>query len=270
MTHTITIFADSDIVSAIERCKAERFPDFTIRHKAVSYYDCFEPTVQDHIDILIMQVKSPIALAQDLMYELQCANYTPVILLFELQDGGRLRYATSDQSMNPLTETVSELFVSALSGMYTCQRTSFRTTLWDDSVQSFAEKAGRSESLREILRGCSEEEFLVYRERYGLDLKEQGYYLFIWELMDLEYNNHRFYKDIYNFNGEVLVAECRDTIDSYNGGEVFYSPSEPDVHYPERSHLSRCEAKRWPGLRSDQKGLSIPAAKRPACIERPN
>jgi two-component system response regulator YesN len=223
MPHTITIFADSDIVSAIERCEAERYPAFTIRHKAVSYYDCFEPTVQDHIDILIMQVKSPIALAQDLMYELQCANYSPVILLFELQDGGRLRYTTSDQGMNPLTETVSELFVSALSGMYTCKRASFRTTLWDDSVQSFAEKAGRSESLREILRGCSEEEFLVYRERYGLDLKERGYFLFIWELMDLEYNNHRFYKDIYNFNGEVLVGECRDTIGSYNGGEVFYS-----------------------------------------------
>jgi AraC-like DNA-binding protein len=223
MSNSIAIFAEPEIVSAIEKCAAEKYSEFVIKYMASSYYDCFEPTIRDHIDVLILQVKSPIARAQDLMYDLQCANYTPVILLFEIQDTGNLRYTTSDQSANPLAGAVAELFECALSDKYSCSRASFRTTVWDNNVQTFAEKVGRSECLKEILRGCSENEFRIHRERYGLDLKEHGYYLFFWELMEIEYSNHRFYKDIYNFNGEVLVKECLDTINNYNGGEVFYS-----------------------------------------------
>lgn len=222
MPYNIAIFADKDIVSALQRYSEAEQPDFVIKYIAGSYYDCFEPTVRDHCDILMLQVKSPIANAQDLMYDLQSASFAPMLLLFELQGDGRLRYTTSDKRANPKAAVAADYFEQALSGDYRCSHASFRTTVWDDNVQRFAEKVGRNECLKEILRGCGEEEFVVHRERYALDLKETGYYLFFWELMDLEYSNHRLYKDIYNFIGETLQQECRETIATFNGGEVFY------------------------------------------------
>ena len=222
MPFTVTIFSEPDIVSAVERAGAENNPVFLIKHKANSYYNCFELSIKENIDILILQVKSPIARAQDLMYDLQCANFTPVLLLFELQDANTLLYTISDQSENDLAGAVADFFEKALAGIIRCDRASFRTTVWDDNIQSFAEKVGRSESLKEILRGCSEDEFLVHRERYGLNLQERGYYLYFWELMDMEYSNHRQYKDILNFIGAILQRECTEVLMDYCGGEVFY------------------------------------------------
>ena len=223
MRHSIVVYADNDIASALERYTAEEQCDFAVQYRATSYYDCFEPAVRDHIEILILQIKSPVAHAQDLMYDLQCANYTPVILLFDIQEDGRLRYTLSDHSAGRLADAVAMFFTSALAGTVHCTYASFRTTVWEDNMQRFADKAARNECLKEILRGCSEEEFLVHRERYRLDLKEHGYYLYFWEILDKEYRYHHLYKDIYNFFGETLQRECLDTINSYNGGEVFYN-----------------------------------------------
>ena len=222
MSYNITIYTNPDIESALESYTLSGSSDVVVRKKATSYSQCLNTSLRNRSDILILQVFSPIARAQDLMYDLERENYTSPILLFQVTEPGKLRYATSDQSKNAIIGHIEHFFLKALEGKYLCHHECFRTTIWDDNIQHFIDSAGRKEALMEILRGCNDSEFLVHRKRHNLNLKGNGYYLYFCELMEIEYNNHLFYKDIYNFIGEVLVQECYDVIDTYNGGEVLY------------------------------------------------
>ncbi|SHI14478.1 Helix-turn-helix domain-containing protein [Sporobacter termitidis DSM 10068] len=222
MPHNITIFADDDIIDALEHFLKAFYPSFRIGHKASSYQDCLEPSIQNKADIFILQAKSPVTHVDDLLFALQCAGFSPVYVLFQVFAPGKIRYATTTFT-NPLAIKVNEIFNNAVKGIFMCEHLSFRTTLLNDDVCSSAESSARHESLLEILRGCNQQEFLFYREKYGLNLKGNGYYLFFWELMGVEFTDHESNKFIYNFSGEMLLRECYDIINQYNGGEVFYS-----------------------------------------------
>jgi two-component system response regulator YesN len=222
MANNITIFADADIMLALERCLKTSYPSFALGHKAVSYQDCLEPSVHNKANIFILQAKPPITHLDDLLFALQTAGFSPVYILFEVTGQNRIRYA-STTGTNPLAAKISEIFENALRDKYICERISFRTMLLNDDIRPNADAAGRHESLLEILRGCNQQEFLFYREKFGLNLKDNGYYLFFWELMGVEFNDHESNKFIYNFSGEMLLRECCEIIGKYNGGEVFYS-----------------------------------------------
>jgi AraC-like DNA-binding protein len=222
MSTNITVFANDDIVAAIDRHISSSQASFSIIHKADSYMDCLAPSIQNKANVFILQAKSPVAAVDDLLYELQGAGFSPIYILFHISGPREIRFAaTSD--MAPLAAAVVEMFVSALEDMYVCKQIRFRTMLLSDDPKADGEAAAKRESLLEILRGCDRREFLLNRRNFNLDLKDGGYYLFFWELMGIEFTDHEINKFIYNFSGEMLLRECAGIIRRYNGGEVFYS-----------------------------------------------
>lgn len=222
MTNKITILADTDIVEALERCLEDSYPSFSIVHKADSYEDCLEPSIQKKADIFVFEAKSPVTQLDDLLFDLQCAGISPIYVVYQITQTGGLRYATTSHA-NPLASKMNEIFQCAIEGKYDYERISIRSTLLNDDILLNTQTAGRHESLLEILRGCNQQEFSLYRETYKLNLKDDGYYLYFWELMDVEFGDHQSNKYIYNFSGELLLQECYEIINDYNGGEVFYS-----------------------------------------------
>jgi AraC-like DNA-binding protein len=226
MPNNITIFADDDIFHAIESYIGAACPSFAIGYRAGSYMDCLnapqEPS-PDTAPIYILQAKAPITEVDDLLYSLQSAGASPVYILFQVFSPGLIRYATTVTSTNPLAAKVNEIFQNAMKEQYICEHISFHTTMLTDDMQTSAEGMARHESLVEILRGCNQQEFLLNRDKFGLKLKDSGYYLFFWELMGVEFSDHESNKFIYNFSGEMLQRECYEIINQYNGGEVFYS-----------------------------------------------
>ena len=222
MQNFITLFADDDIVALLEKKFAEDGRFQTV-FRATNYSSCFAPSVEKHANALILQKVSPVAYAQNLTYEMETAGYFPAVLMFERCDNGLIRYVITDTELIPLSRELAEVFESAMEGHFCCDRSYYRTTVWNNNAADFADSIGRREALREILRGCSNQELNIHREKYNLDLKDSGYYLFFWQLNYISYMEHRSYKDIYNFIGAVLREECRRVIAHYNGGEVFYA-----------------------------------------------
>ncbi len=222
MSNTITIFADEDIVRAVEERLKTAYPSFSIGYRASSYQDCLEPSLRNKTGIFILQARQPISHVDDLLFALQNSGTPPVYILFEISGPGTIRFAATTDA-NPLAATVGVIFQTALQGLYTCRQICFRSMLLNEDVRLNEETVGRHEGLMEILRGCSQHEFLSYREKYRLNLKDSSYYLFIWELMGVEFRDHESNKYVYYFVGEMIQRECADTINRYNGGEVFYA-----------------------------------------------
>lgn len=196
---------------------------FSVSFRANNYSACFAPSLANNTEALILQIESPVAYAQNLTYEMEMADYFPAVLMFERCADGTIRYVITDEDLIPLSAELAEIFEAAMDGRFDCSRTYYRTTVWNDDLENFAYKTGRQEALKEILRGCSAKEFNIHRAKYDLDLRDNGYYLFFWQLNYVSYMEHRSYKDIYNFVGDVLKNECKQIIDTFNGGEVFYS-----------------------------------------------
>lgn len=221
MQHNITLFADQEIADALKCHIKASCPHFIIGYLASSYADCLEPSIQNHADVFIIQAKPPITCVDDLLFDLQSAGFSPIYILFQVSAPGKIRYAATS-SVNPLANTVNKMFRDALKDLYFCEYVCLRTTILADDSHPNSAAMDRHESLMEILRGCNQQEFLLNRVKYGLDLRNNGYYLFFWELMGFEFTDHETNKFIYNFSGEMLMRECYEIIGCYNGGEVFY------------------------------------------------
>jgi hypothetical protein len=222
MTKPITIFADGDIAGAMERALEASYPAYSVQYRADSYHDCLEVSLRNNVSLFILQAKPPITHLDDLLFSLQSSGISPVYLLFQVYEPGKIRYATTSTT-NPMAVKLGEMFQQAMKDRYECELISFRSTLLSENMRPSAESVGRHESLLEILRGCNQKEFLYYRDEFKLNLKDNGYYLFFWELMGVEFTDHESNKYIYNFSGEMLLRECYEIIDRFNGGEVFYS-----------------------------------------------
>lgn len=222
MPKSITLFADDAIAAMLEKKIADD-NTFQIDFRANNYSACFAPSLANQAEALILQMEYPVAYAQNLTYEMEMANYFPAVLMFERCEDGSIRYVISDEDLIPLSRELAEFFEAAVGESCVCERTYYRTTVWNDNLDNFVNTTGRQEALKEILRGCSAKEFDIHRERYDLDLRDSGYYLFFWQLNYVSYMEHRSYKDIYNFVGGALKKECKQIVDSFNGGEVFFS-----------------------------------------------
>ena len=222
MARSVTLFADDDIAVLLEK-KLEEDGRFRIDFRARNYSACFAPSLVNRAEAMILQIESPVAYSQNLTYEMEMADYFPALLMFERCGDGSIRYVLADEDLIPLSKELGEAFEAALGEAVPCSRTYYRTTVWNDNVEDFIATTGRQEALKEILRGCSAKELDIHRAKYDLDLRDNGYYLFFWQLNYVSYMEHRSYKDIYNFIGETLKKECKQIIDSFAGGEVFYS-----------------------------------------------
>lgn len=189
---------------------------------ADTYDACFHLSMSHKESAILLQMRSPIHPAQNMMIDLQGENHRPPILLFAKLSEDRIIYTVSDPEITPMVKPLEEAFHAALDGLYSCERMYFRSTVWQQNEAYFVQRASRDEALKEILRGCPAEELRMHQQQHNLDLKNQGYYLYLWEMHMIEFAEHRTYKDIYNFLGYAMVRECQTAINGLNGGEVFY------------------------------------------------
>ncbi len=215
---TAVIYADKGIAERLER---EFSAAFEVK-LARSYEDCLAVTAASRAAVLILQAKSPVAGAQDLMCDLQLARIFPAVLFFEERPERELQYTATGPFTHLRSVEVESLFYRALGAGYTCTKRYFRTTAWKNSEGFYGGRTGFDEALKELLRGCTREEYAIYKKEYGLDLRDRGFYLYFWDFQYIEYMEHRSYKDIYNHIGSIMIRECRQAISQYNGGEGFY------------------------------------------------
>ena len=218
MKQNITLFADADIVSALREYLSHN-RSFELGYVAKSYQDCYEPSVVNNACALILQGNHHMAGCLDLMYDLDQPGYSPIILMFEKTPDGRVMYTTTDPAVNHIVGRIAMLFENALDGLYECDYRYFRPAT--ESITEWIKNSfSKREALNEILRGCSARETDVYKKMYKLDLREQGYYLFFWELQSMEYSKHQDNKDVYNYIGDTLERQFAEVLSEFGGGEV--------------------------------------------------
>lgn len=215
----IILYADGDITKAIEKAVSQS-GDFYISKKVESYSDCLSIVPQAGVNIMILQVNDHIYKVQNLLHDLNLMDRNPLFILFEVRETGKICYTTTNQNIYPQVKSAARLFENALEGMYKCGFSYFRTAAWNEDALQYTDAASRCSAVIEILRGCTAEECLIYRKRFNLDLKENGYYLYFCEIQYSEYRDHMINKDVYNYIGEILKRECMDVISAYNGGEI--------------------------------------------------
>lgn len=218
---SIFIYADADIEEAIEKATLDS-GEFTVLKKADINSDSLALATHTGASIMILQVKNHIYHIENLLYDLDAVATKPLLLIFEVRGNGKVCYTTTNQTVCPRIRTAARLFEDAILGMYECHFSYFRTTVWSDDAPAYTEAASRSDAVMEILRGCTAEECRIHKNRYGLDLKEKGYYLYFYELQSSEYRDHMINKDVYNFIGDIIKRRCGDIISAYNGGEIIY------------------------------------------------
>ncbi len=182
--------------------------------------ECYRLCVERDITLLILQLVPPVYCLQNLIWDLQERNCYPAILLFEPTGATSLRFSISDPDAFPGMIAMKDWFCCALASRWTCTLTYFHSSVIGES--EFLSKKRRSEALAELLRGTMEREYQNLKKSYKFDFRENGYYIMFWNLFNIEYAGHRYYKDVLNFIGTALQQECQEIIDSYNGGEVFY------------------------------------------------
>jgi len=121
-----------------------------------------------------------------------------------------------------LNSQIESIFCQSLGKKYLCKKITFRDNLWNEIFNIDVKTLDRRECLFDVLRGVSTKNFLKYHVRFNYNLKQKGYYLYIYELMPISYSDHVLYRDCYYHITEALKREFISVINNFNGGEVFY------------------------------------------------
>jgi len=191
---------------------------------AGSYEECLRSINAYKNCLFIAEVKKPVCSLQNLMLDLDRRELCPVMIMYSITEDGVIEYSLSEEEFLPDSLPAAELFESALSGRYVCRRLLFRTAR--HNIPALNRRSlidHKSHALYEIIVGCNQSDYSYYRSRYHLDLKDNGYHLFFWELSFNVYVNHNRYKDIYNMIGCQMKAECQEILNEHNGGEFFFT-----------------------------------------------
>ena len=219
---SLTLFTADPIRSALLEHLREN-PVFQAALCVNSAGECCPPSPAVRTDALILDLAlATPAQAQDLMAALEEADYHPAMLLYSVQDDGSIRYALSSDEDIPLSADLERFFTAALQEKHRCCRHFFRSAPWSEENTHYV-FSSRSLALTELMYGVGKKEAQYYIDQFDLDLHENGYYVYYWELNYILYANHMFYKDILNFIGSVLLARYREILGKYSGGEAFYA-----------------------------------------------
>lgn len=220
MRRNITVFADNDIAEAL-RLGCESSKQFEVGCVTKSYTECYEASRKNDAAAIIIQSQPKLTHLVELMYLLDEPGYSPILIYFE-KDGGVINYTSTDPSAAYNVGRITMLFENSLEGRYECRYNFYRKALPGNGLSPEASQLERYEALSEILRGCPSREIETYKKLYSLDLRDDGYYLFFWELQSREYKRHRDNKDVYNFIGDATERRFKEIIGRYAGGEVFH------------------------------------------------
>lgn len=218
---SLTLFTADPIRSALlEHLRAD--PVFQAALCVNSAEECFPspPSVRTDALILDLSLTTP-GQAQGMLAALEEYDYHPALLLFSFEEDGSICYTTSSVEEITLSADLENFFVTALESSYRCCRNYFRSAPWPEENTHFV-FGPRTLALTELMYGTGKEEAQYYISKFNLDLHENGYYVYYWELYNMLFANHVFYKDILNFIGSILLSRYREILAKYNGGEVFY------------------------------------------------
>ncbi|MCG7336295.1 AraC family transcriptional regulator [Sporosarcina sp. ACRSM] len=216
----IVLYTEKNIIEKVSDITTN---DFKIAYIADSYQECLDRIIEIQADIVIFQLSSPIYQAQDFFVDLLKENLSPILLAFTLVSYTEIIYSITTHEDTTLITKLKNYFKDALQDNYNCYFNSIgKVTDKNAIMNARVNKLEKTEYLNDILRGGTEEEFIYYKKKASLNLQNSGYYLYLCNLMDIEYVDHDLNKNIYYLVGELLIDECQKVLDAYNGGEVFY------------------------------------------------
>ncbi|WP_258000370.1 helix-turn-helix transcriptional regulator [Bacillus sp. Marseille-P3661] len=220
---SIILCADEEISSTINEYAAINSKEFSISYTTSCYENCIDKAIELKADIIIFQLTHPICKVQNLFVDLMHANISPTLLAFHLNPENEIAFSVTSIPNQHLLNRLKHFFQLSLIEKYNCKFNTIGGAKDSNLIMNTRIKTlEKAEYLKDILRGATYDEFLYYKKKANLNLKCSGYYLYICNLMDIEYSDHDLNKNIYYFVGEEFVKECQNVLDSYHGGEAFY------------------------------------------------
>lgn len=188
-----------------------------------SYDECVEKAVEWQADVIVFQLSNPIYKTQNFFVDLAETKLSPVLLAFTVVSHNEIIYSITSHHDSCLIDKLANYFTNALRNTYDCHFNYIGKEKDVDNIMTTRiKKLEKTEYLNDILRGVTQEEFFYYKRKGCLNLRDSGYYLYLYNIMDIEYMDHDLNKNIYYLVGEKLIDECKGVLDIYNGGEVFY------------------------------------------------
>lgn len=220
----IILYMDDEFAQPLKEALDDN-KHYKLYARAASVEKCVEYAAQADNSAIIFQIKQPVWPLQNLLYELESHKCFPILLGFHEISDFRLDFYMSSPELYPQAKSVSELFENTFSPLYMCRLMHCRISDLEREKTKLNEgectpNFGKESALMEILRGCSYNEYLAYKKKYNLNLKDCGYYVFFHDLQYVEYSAHAANKDIYNYIGELLKIDCYNVVNEFNGGEV--------------------------------------------------
>ncbi|WP_052144544.1 helix-turn-helix domain-containing protein [Halalkalibacter okhensis] len=223
MSLSIILCAEDEISSIITEFAANNTKEFSITYVTNSYETCIDKAVELKADIIIFQLLHPIYRVQNFFVDLMHANISPTLLAFHLKPENVIAYSVTSNPNQHLLNRLKHFFQLSLIERYNCRFNTIGEAKDSNLIMNSRIKTlEKAEYLKDILRGVTYNEFLYYKKIANLNLNLSGYYLYICNLLDIEYSDHDLNKNIYYFVGEEFVKESQDVLDSYHGGEAFY------------------------------------------------
>jgi len=173
--------------------------------------------------IVIFQLAHPIYEIQNFFVDLQQNNLSPILLAFTDISRNEIIYSLTSHPDTEFINKLKSFFTNSLKNRFQCH---FNYIGENDRIENImtqrVKKLEKNEYLNDVLRGVTKEEFFYYKKRTKLNLNDSGYFLYLYNLMDIEYTDHDLNKNIYYLVGEKLIKECQEVLNLFNGGEVFY------------------------------------------------
>ncbi|WPC40204.1 AraC family transcriptional regulator [Clostridium sp. JS66] len=223
MFSKIVLYAEDNIANMIYNFYRTTKNNFSISYIANSYKNSIEKAIELNAQVIIIQLKHPVYKIHNFFYDLAMSNIYPMVLIFNVISENQIIYSITSHKDITYINKIKSFFTQSLSEKYTCHFDYIGEEKDSNLVMNFRiSKLEKTEYLKDILRGVIKSEFLYYKKKVNLNLNYYGYYVYICNLMEIEYSDHYLNKNIYYLTGEEFIKECEAVLDEYSGGEVFY------------------------------------------------
>lgn len=223
MSSKIVLLAEDNIADMLCEFSNKEMNMFTVSSICDTYDCCISKTEELKAEIIVMQLRYPVYKIHNFFHDLVQSRISPILLIFHIKSDNQIVYSVTSHKDDVLVARLKNFFTASLSSRYQCHFNYIGEEQNSNLVMdSRINKLEKNEYLNDILRGSTYNEFLYYKKKANLNLNNSGYYIYIWDFMEIEYSDHDLNKNIYFFVGEEFVGECQAVLDSYDGGEVFY------------------------------------------------
>ncbi|SHJ92854.1 AraC-type DNA-binding protein [Propionispora hippei DSM 15287] len=218
----VVLHAEDEFVNRFYKFSMQNTKDLSISY-ADSYESCVKKAMEIHADIIVIQLLHPIFKIQNFFCDLLLSRIVPTLLIFNVIAENQIICSLTSHQDRQYVNKIKLFFSQAISNDYYCYFANMDNREESNLIMTARiNRLEKSEYLHEILRGVVNSEFQYYKKKTSLNLNNGGYYLYMYDLMKLEYSDHNFNKNVYYFVGDEILKEFQTVIDAYSGGEVFY------------------------------------------------